>query len=70
MLITFKFVVISLLFLILIVLIFPKEIKNDVSNRLINPLNYSQEKNNVYTYLDHNIFIQNPEILKFIDSII
>lgn len=70
MLITFKFVVISLLFLILIVLVFPKEIKNDVSNKLINPLNYSQEKNNVYTYLDHKIFIQNPEILKFIDSII
>lgn len=70
MLITFKFVVISLLFLILIVLVFPKEIKNDVNNRLINPLNYSQEKNNVYTYLDHKIFIQNPEILKFIDSII
>lgn len=36
----------------------------------INPLNFSQAKNNVYTYLDHKIFIQNPEILKFIDSIL
>ena len=25
-----------------------------------NPLNYSQKKNNIYTYLDHKIFIQNP----------
>ena len=33
-----------------------------------NPLNYSQKKNNIYTYLDHKIFIQNPEMLKFIDS--
>lgn len=35
-----------------------------------NPLNWSQEKNNIYTYLDHKIFIQNPEMLKFIDSIL
>lgn len=68
MLISYNYLLLICVFLILLAIVFPKEIEQ--TPEIINPLNYSQEKNNVYTYLDHKIFIQNPEILKFIDSIL
>lgn len=67
MLVSYNFIIVLLLLFIIFILIKPSALEQPKS---INPLNYSQEKNNVYTYLDHKIFIQNKEILKFIDSII
>lgn len=67
MLISLQALLILITLLILLTLLFPQS-KNQETTK--NLLNYSQEKNNVYTYLDHKIFIQNPEMLKFIDSIL
>lgn len=67
MLISLEALIILIILLILLTLLFPQQTKQETIKNL---LNYSQEKNNVYTYLDHKIFIQNPEMLKFIDSIL
>lgn len=67
MLVSLQALIVLITLLILLTLLFPQSKKQETSKNL---LNYSQEKNNVYTYLDHKIFIQNPEMLKFIDSIL
>ena len=68
MLISYNVLLLILVFLILLTLV--SKLQTETKENIINPLNYSQEKNNVYTYLDHKVFIRNPEMLKFIDSII
>ena len=66
MLLSLEALAILIILLILLTLLFPQTQQATSKNLL----NYSQEKNNVYTYLDHKMFIQNPEVLKFIDSIL
>lgn len=68
MLISYNVLLLIFVFLILLTLV--SMLQTETKENIINPLNYSQEKNNVYTYLDHKVFIRNPEMLKFIDSII
>lgn len=63
-----EIIIFCLIIIVTCILVYIKPVI--ITEKSYNPLNYSQKKNNVYTYLDHKIFIQNPEILKFIDSIL
>lgn len=66
MLLSYNILILICLFIILVILILNFNKKHE--DLYINPLDFTQEKNNVYTYLDHKVFIRNPDMLKFLDS--